>query len=664
MNENRCSGTDLDTAWREFTTQGFIHKGRVRPEILESWQRCSEARVDPSDGACHFILSQDELRQVKASHRALIDIAKPFMDKLYEFVAGTGLIVFLSDESGAIIESIGDCDVADNASKVNLIKGTGWKEEAVGTNGIGTALKLKAPIQVSGKEHYCAKLHTWTCSAAPIFSPRCRIIGALQLSGPSRLVHLHTLGMIVASVEAVESQLRNREKTRELTRLNNSLNNIFQTMSDGAVITDKSGRICQINPMGKKVLGDKAGGLSIGRILGPRPKIWEAVNKGQSLTDQELMVDRDHTRIHCLVTAKPIWDGKQTPGGAVIFFNPINKVKNLINRFSSAQASFHFSDIIGTSPQLQATMTSARQAAPGTSNILISGESGTGKELFAQAIHNHSLRRTGPFIALNCAALPRELIASELFGYADGAFTGAKKGGRPGKFEMAAGGSLFLDEIGDMPLDQQAILLRVLQEKKITRIGGDHTIPVDVRVICATHKDLKQEVEKKNFRADLFYRLNVILVAVPPLRDRPLDIEPLFLHLLKKICGRQDIPVPHVPPGILKCLKAYHWPGNVRELENVVEKLVNAGRGGCIFQEHLPDELLGLKTIAAPCPDSPMHKGKPDMSRLLEEKETMVRLLGHYQGNVSRVAREMKVSRNTIYRKLKFYGISRDQSFA
>ena len=651
----------LDLAWQEFTHCGDIRKGRVRPEILASWQRCARAGVDYTDGACHVVLSAEQLEQPRKKHEALIKTAKPFMNKLYEFVAGSGLVVFLSDESGLILESIGDWDVSDNASKVNLVTGTGWTEETVGTNGIGTALKIKKPIQVSGKEHYCAKLHTWTCSAAPIFDPGHNIIGALQMSGPSHAVHLHTLGMIVASVEAIESQLRIRENTRELTLLNLRLNSIFQTMSDGAVITDKNGIVCQVNPAGKAILGTKIKGCSLQRIFKHRPLFLDVVERGQILTDKEFMLDVDNTRLHCLVTARPLWDGRHTPNGAVIFFNPITKIKKLINRFSSAQASFHFSDIIGQSPVIKTTIDAARQAAIGTSNILILGESGTGKELFAQAVHNHSPRRKGPFIALNCAALPRELISSELFGYADGAFTGARKGGRPGKFEMAAGGTLFLDEIGDMPLDQQAILLRVLQEKKITRVGGDHTIPVDVRVVCATHKNLKQEVEKGNFRADLYYRINVIRIQVPSLRQRPDDIYPLFSNLVNKICARQGICVPHIMPAVFDHLAAYAWPGNVRELENAAEKMINACRAGRLEPDHMPPDIFDKKPDGLPVEPTPT--GPRNMDLLVAERDQIVALLKQHQGNVSKVARKMKVSRNTIYRKLKFFGIYRNQSF-
>ena len=230
---------------------------------------------------------------------------------------------------------------------------------------------------------------------------------------------------------------------------------------------------------------------------------------------------------------------------------------------------------------------------------------------------------------------------------------------------MADGGTLFLDEIGDMPLDQQAILLRVLQGKRVTRIGGDHAIPVDVRVICATHKHLKQEVERGNFRADLYYRLNVILVTVPPLRERPGDVSLLFFHLLKKICRRQGMPLPEVPGGVISRLGRYPWPGNVRELENVVEKLVNASRQGRLSAKDLPVEFWAQ---GGPVPELPSESFSREdegdgISGLMAERDILVRLLDLHRGNVSQVARDMKVSRNTVYRKLRFYRISRERSF-
>ncbi len=670
MNKMLSSDTvNLMSAWQEFIVNGELDIGQVRTEIMESWQRCYQAGVDPYDGTSHKILERNELEDLLEQHRELIEVARPFMIKLYEFVRGSGFIVLLADQRGYIMETMGDYDILENAYKVNLNKGYGWMEEEVGTNGIGTALVLGRPCQVSGQEHYCQMIHYWTCSAAPIVDEGGQVVGALQMSGPSQRVHLHTLGMVVAAVEAISDRMRINKQNQRLTVLNNSLSDIFHTMSDGAVLVDMNGNINQINPVAERMLGKELVGKNIQGVFGHSEKIAAALTDAKAFYDVELMADTGQGCPHCLVTAKPIKDSEGRSSGAVIFFNPIKNVKKLANRFSGAEATFYFRDIIGESRSLLEAIRLASQAASTVSNVLITGESGTGKELFAQAIHNQSYRRKGPFVALNCAALPRELIASELFGYVEGAFTGASRGGRPGKFELAAGGTLFLDEIGDMPLDQQATLLRVLQEKKIIRVGGDKVIPVDVRIICATHKNLQEEVKKGNFREDLYYRLNVILVSVPPLREREGDIKLLFRYLLGKISRKLNIRIDYVQPELFVCLESYKWPGNVRELENVVEKMVNKANGPAIYIEHLPREIAMAEfdhaasdSFIADSRETTDHR-KEAMTDLLAERQAIIDSLIRHKGNISQVARELKLSRNTVYRKIHFYKIAREQFF-
>jgi len=657
----------LGAAWKKFISNGNAESIEIRPEILDSWRRCYVSDVDPYDGTSHLLLDRDQLEALLEKHRDLIEVARPFMVKLYKFVAGSGFVVFLADERGYIMEVMGDYDILENAYKVNLSKGYGWMEEEVGTNGIGTALALGRPVQVSGQEHYCQKIHSWTCSAAPVIDEEGTVLGALQMSGPSHGAHLHTLGMVVAAVEAISDQMRINKQNRELTVLNNSLNDIFQTMSDGAVLINLDGIIKQINPVAQHMLGKNVLGSSIYEVFGRSGKVNPMLTEAKAFADLEIMVDSSRGRLHCLVTGKPIKDEAGRVTGAVVFINPISKVKKLVNRLSGAQASFHFRDIIGSGAKLLQAVQIGLQASSSTSTVLIQGESGTGKELFAQAIHNQSPRRKGPFIALNCAALPRELIASELFGYSEGAFTGAIRGGRPGKFELAAGGTLFLDEIGDMPLEQQASLLRVLQEKKITRIGGENIIPVDVRVICATNKNLQEEIRKNNFRQDLYYRINVILLTIPPLRERREDIGLLFNHFLETISSKMGVEVKYIEPVVIECLQKYNWPGNVRELENVVEKMITLAGGPWIKTEHLPEEIASFRPWPEHHHDPAFSKldnglrlgAKPD-SPQDSERQLLVDLLVRHQGNISRVAGELGVCRNTVYRKLKFYNIGKE----
>ncbi|WP_425802928.1 sigma-54 interaction domain-containing protein [Desulfitobacterium sp. Sab5] len=304
----------------------------------------------------------------------------------------------------------------------------------------------------------------------------------------------------------------------------------------------------------------------------------------------------------------------------------------------------------------------ASLAAVGEANILLEGESGTGKEVLAQAIHNRSPRRKGPFVAVNCGAIPRELIGSEIFGYTDGAFTGAKRGGRPGKFELAAKGTLFLDEIGDMPLEQQVALLRVLQDKKISRIGDDKIIPVDFRVICATNKNLEEEVDKGNFRKDLYYRINVVKITIPPLRERPEDIHELFDHFMTAIGGEK---VKTVDPQVIEALIRYYWPGNVRELQNVVERIMSMVDCDFIGLEHLPPSIIKSNenriqpySLSA-ARESQVYTAREKRKILQAESEyrELMTCLSKYGGNISEIAKEMGISRNTVYRKMRQYHI-------
>jgi PAS domain S-box-containing protein len=475
--------------------------------------------------------------------------------------------------------------------------------------------------------------------------------------------------MVVAAVEAITEQMFIQKKNRELTLVNNRLTEIFRTISDGVVIIDEIGVISQVNPVAEEIIGSPAHdlvGQPIDKVLGRKlPVVERILNRQEAYYDLEVMVDTASGRVHCLSSGTPIKDDEGVISGGVILVRPIKKIQKLVNRFSGAQATFHFKDVIGNSPEMNEVIRIASLAAAGNSNILLEGESGTGKEVLAQAIHNRSPHRKGPFVAVNCGAIPRELISSELFGYSEGAFTGAKRGGRPGKFELASGGTLFLDEIGDMPLDQQVALLRVLQDKKITRIGDDKIIPVDFRVICATNKDLLEEIEKGNFRQDLYYRLNVVSINIPPLRQHLEDVPLLFSHFLEMIgreWGKDEI---EVEPGVVEYLKRYNWPGNVRELQNVVERLISISQGGRIGVEHLPSYICKPSPAAfRQEPSAIAHAVKVynerearKQAQAENEYELMVTLLSKHGGNITEVAREMGVSRNTVYRKMRQYNI-------
>lgn len=654
----------LAMVWQQFIGTGTLQRDLHRPEITDSWQRCRKMSVDPYDGVSHQLMSAAEISTLLESKRTYVTLVRHFMKQLYAFVRGSGFVVFLANKDGFILEAMGDTETLNAAARVNMIQGASWCENAGGTNGIGTALAIGQPIQVSGYEHYCQKLHKWTCSAAPLFTESGEISGVLQMSGPSCESHPHTLGMVVAAAEAINKHLSLWHSNQELTVANVQLNLLFQTMSDGALIVDADGQVLQTNPIAKEVFGKDLVGVPINTIIAHFDEL-DLIHKPQSCKDIDVVLLTMTGAVEAMLTAKSIRNESSGQSEVVVFFNPINKMKKIANRFGGAQATFHFSDILGEHARLQDAILVGQKAAKTLSHVLILGESGTGKDLLAQAIHNASSRRNGPFLALNCAALPRDLIASELFGYIPGAFTGASPKGRPGKFEMASGGTLLLDEIGDMPLDQQATLLRVLQDKQVTRLGSDRVISVDVRVICATHKDLLDAVHKGHFRQDLFYRINVTQIVVPPLRQRGDDVIVLFNYLLQKISRRLLVAQQLVDPQVLNLLQRYPWPGNVRELENVVEKMIHAADGTTLTIDHLPAEIVA-ETVLDPQPQTGSQTEYSSTFKQAlgdQERQLLIKLLQHYDGNVSRIAREMAVSRNTVYRKMQNHGISRDFRF-
>ncbi|HHY92500.1 MAG TPA: sigma 54-interacting transcriptional regulator, partial [Firmicutes bacterium] len=583
----------------------------------------------------------------------LLEVARPFLTGLYDIVQGSGFAVVLVDWEGVVLEVRGDPEIIQaSASALNFVPGAVWHTETVGNTAVGTALTEKQPVQVAGYEHYCQAHHPWACSAAPILGPDGAVRGALNVSGVLGQVHPHTLGMVVAAARAIEGQLAMRQATEELKLQHKYQEAIVESMSDGLLTIDRSGYITYMNATGARILGvdpKRVVGQFVGDIVDFKPVVLSVLESGNGYVDREFMVKTGSGFKHFIKTAVPIRDANGNLTGVVDTFREIKRVRKMVNQMVGATANFTFADILGESREIAECVRLAKIAAQSSSTVLLQGESGTGKELFAQAIHNESNRREGPFVALNCAALPRELIESELFGYEEGAFTGASRGGRPGKFELASGGTIFLDEIGDMPLDMQTKLLRVLQEHRVVRLGGSHYIDCDVRVIAATNKDLAREVEEGNFRRDLYYRLNVLFIPVPPLRQRGADLELLVERLTAKISRKLGHEVHHFDPGALQVLRSYSWPGNVRELENVIERAVNMAREKGISAAEVLRLLKHQGAAAVPAAEP--------LSIEELERQAIHRALQAVNGNISLAARLLKISRNTLYNKLKKYQI-------
>ncbi|CQR73686.1 Acetoin dehydrogenase operon transcriptional activator AcoR [Sporomusa ovata DSM 2662] len=651
--------------WKKFLQTGNPYMCKARQQIIESWYRCYHGGVDPYDDQIHHQLDALDLHNVLKEKEKLIQIAKPFMALLYEFFKGSGFIIVLTDENGCILEMLCDEDNRQNPMSRCFYPGVSWREEDVGTNAIGTVIKLGESLQVSGAEHYCKKIHSFACSAASIYDSNGRIIGVLDISYASHASHLHTLGMVTVIAEAITAQLSIWQKNCELVLLNKRVTNFLNNISDGVLLVDNNEVVIEINPAGKAMLGKSEQhilGIELKRLFDSRS--GERLTASKSYHDVEITVDIQGGGCPCVAFREPIINEQNVVTGGIIFLRSLKQVKNTVNRFIGNSAPLQFNDVVGKSVQICEAIHVASRAATTTSNILLTGESGTGKEIFAQAIHNRSAQHNGPFVAVNCGAIPRELIASELFGYEEGAFTGAKRGGKPGKFELASGGTLFLDEIGDMPLEQQIALLRVIQERKVTRIGSDKMIPINIRLICATNKNLLEEVEKGAFRLDLYYRVNVLSIIIPPLRERREDIQPLFEHFLEKLSREQGRKY-SVEFEVIAYLNRYHWPGNVRELQNVIEHAACLAGNGVIAVGHLPEVFYAPSSPrkqAVPQPyDTIFSREQRKKIAGFTEKDKIISKLDAFAGNVSRVAKELGISRKTLYNKMRLYAITNYQ---
>lgn len=648
---------ELYSIWNHFISSGELEHNVVNSFIADSWQRSREAGVNPHH--CVNCRSKLEANIVSNLPQELVTEAYPIMNEIYDSIRGCGFRVCLVDKNGYIIHSIPQLDASVNIN---------WKESSVGTNAIGTAIVTGESLQITGIEHYCYDFHNLTTTAAPIFDRKGNLLIVLASIGPASEDHSHILTMLVKAAEKMVDRFKILAKNQQLKTCNQRLTDIFNIMSDGVILFSAGGIIELVNPAVEHILGQNAVelmGTSLHHLLDAKPALaGDILSKGESFADVEVFLDGPQGKVYCLASGEVNRDADGNIDSGMIVLQNMDRINRLVTRFAGARAQYKCCDIIGNNPTLMDSISIARLAAMNNSTVLLQGESGTGKEIFAQAIHNASLRRRGPFVAINCGAIPRELVGSELFGYVDGAFTGARRGGSIGKFEMASGGTIFLDEIGDMPYELQVALLRVLQNRRVTRIGDSKEIPVDVRVICATNKDLRSEIESGNFREDLYYRLNVISINIPPLRDRIEDIPLLIKHFLGQLARKNENIPGILDPAIIDKLQRYNWPGNVRELQNVVERLVCIASQRPVIVSDLPAEIISAGcsySREAPPASSVSSMYKHQRKQLLAEEESrqIIDLLKTCNGNVTRVAQEMGFSRMTLYRKMKLYNISR-----
>lgn len=628
-----------------------IETGRIQPVVLDSWARCRGSAVDPKAGT-GSPLPHDEIARRREFNRSLVQVASSQMHAMYSTVRGSGFVVNLIDRDGYILDMVGDPEIVYNARALNFEVGSNWSELAVGTNAISLALDNCSPVQVAGAEHYCYSHHTWTCSAAPICGPDGVLIGVLNMSAPARFRHPHTLGMIISGASSIQAQLQLLYQSEQVARSRDKLSAILESVSEGLLCVDNQGRVTRINSRLAHQLGvvpEQMYGADITSLGIPRAVLRE-LTTGCSLRYRELQLPTPRGSTTFYISAEPVHEPMQLEQEFILVFHGTKKTRRLVHQVMGNRAHYTFSRLITHDPRLQEAVSLGRTVAYIDSSVVLQGESGTGKEIFAQAIHNEGPRRSEPFVAINCAAIPRELMESELFGYEAGAFSGANKNGSIGKFELADGGTLFLDELAEMAMDLQVKLLRVLQEKVLYRVGGKQAIPVDVRIIAASNKNLAKCVGEGSFREDLYYRLNVFNIALPALRERREDIRLLAKHFLTQFSEQHARPVSGFTEDAMEHMLAHRWPGNVRELQNVVERAIMTARGSAVELSDLPDYLHAAESDGG-CLDRPN-------SIRDAERSAIEHALDDNDGNVTRAARQLRIGRNTLYRKLRKYGIT------
>jgi sigma-54 dependent transcriptional regulator, acetoin dehydrogenase operon transcriptional activator AcoR len=656
-----------------------LHAGvALRNQIVQdSHERARAMGLAPTQQCDFSSQGASDFKITKERSARLYSQAVPIMDMLLEQVSDTASMVVLTDDTGIILRTCCHNTFMEDAERVALRQGVSWAESSKGTNAVGTALMLESEILIHAKEHYIQSNQFLTCSAAPIFDPSGNIIGVLDVSGDKRSFHPHTLGLVKMSARMIENYWFRDSFRGKLCVHFHAQPELIGTVVEGIMALDGDGRVQGINLAGLKLLGSSSAalrilglrglfGLSFGEMLDRLRASRVTPLRLQLPSGPVLYVRADFGESgldHSLATGSRKADTKRAAEDTVsgAWGASVSEASAPAVRAAPPQQTL---DELGRDdPQMHSVVDKVRRVIDKDVTILILGETGTGKELLARAIHHASARRHHAFVAVNCASIPETLIESELFGYEEGAFTGAKRKGAPGKLLQADGGTLLLDEIGDMPLPLQARLLRVLQERRVTPLGSQRSIAINVNVVCATHRNLREMIAQHSFREDLYYRINGLSVKLPRLRERT-DLRALCACILREVAPGQAL---GIDAEIMAAFETYQWPGNLRQLHSVLRTAaIMASAERKITRRHLSDDFLDEIRLPGVCVTSNENSANlpassevtPTAVKAIDslhqvKLESIRRALAACGGNVSLAAKQLNVSRNTIYRKLK-----------
>jgi transcriptional regulator of acetoin/glycerol metabolism len=613
----------VGNARRSFFERGATPVGIVPDTILQSWQRCLRGGLSVDAQPDVEPLPDARLRELRERQQKLWRLARPELDGLAADIAAAGSIVLLTDEDGWILDAEGSPGFLDKAGRVALMPGVRWDETTVGTNAIGTAIVEGRSVEVRGGEHYFAPHGILTCSATPIFDPYGQRVGVLDISGDARLQHLHARVLARQAVAHIEHRYFDAGLADcELVRLHHDAT-LLGTPREG-ILGFRGGRLVAANRTGLALFGLEHADIGHAPYAalfdGPLSRLHDdgalIDRQGRALYGQLGEGQRAPVRGHADARPAALPIGSRRPAATAVDGTPL---------FDADQ---------------QRALDRACRVLDAQLPVLLQGETGTGKEVFARELHRRSLRADKPFVAVNCAALPEGLIEAELFGYEEGAFTGARRQGSTGLLRQAQGGVLFLDEIGDMPLALQPRLLRVLQERTLSPLGGGKPVQLDFTLICATHRDLDLAMQAGDFRSDLYYRIADHAVVLPPLREHP-DRATLVAGLWARLGQGRELDT-----AARAALAAHAWPGNVRQLCACLRTLVAlSDPGDVIGVDALPAQ---VRHRAPPAP-LPASAGDGLEAMTLAAMREALAVSG---GNVAAAARALGISRSTLYRRL------------
>jgi len=645
--------SEVVSAWERLVCGVGPPADAVRAVIERSWTRCYSAGVDPAVTRAPSPTSDEGFGKLLDRFRDVIDVSMPVMAQVRESLSESGTIMILTDPSGVILKTEGDPATLEAAEEVRLVNGANWDELVCGTNAIGTALSLRAPVQVHAAEHFCAGIKPWSCSAVVLRDPACgEILGVLDVSGLSGRFHGNWLALAMMTAGRIEAELAARQMESRWRLAEAGLQSLSRASSNAVMLFDRHGRLVKaegVTSHSRASLGG-CGDWSAGRRI-------EAFDTDSGLGGAALP---DWVRPEWV---RPVMRGGQRLGTVLVLPDSLRReparriVDTRATTFTVGQTSTTLGPIIGRSTVLRQALEKAKQLADLDVPVLLQGETGVGKEMFARAIHEGRQRTTGPFVALNCGGLPRDILASELFGYVDGAFTGAKRSGMIGKIEAARGGTLFLDEIGEMPLELQPYLLRVLEGGELYPLGASQPRNVQFKLIAATNRDLRAEVVAGRFRQDLFYRVSVTALRIPALRERKEDIAELVEHFNREVSRRHGVSMKRFEAEVIDALERYPWPGNVREMRHVIEGMVMLTSDDTVTAAALPEEING--SVAAPGGDPAALAESATVRDLgAVERDAISTAIARRQGNLTMVAKDLRISKSTLYLKIDKYELN------